>query len=155
MIQKRPTATGEMRYLVRLFRGRDPVTGKKQYSFQTLPTRKEAQRWEREQKHALDRGAFVEPSTETLGAFLAEWLRSRTKLAPQTLAGYRKLVTSYVLRSDLAAVPLARLATKRLETFYRSLSERSLSPRTVRLVHSILHAALKTATRDRLIVSNP
>jgi hypothetical protein len=57
--------------------------------------------------------------------------------------------------ADLPAVPLARLTTKRLEAFYRALSEAGLSPRTVRLVHSVLHAALKTAVRDRLLVSNP
>jgi integrase len=157
VIQKRVTSAGEPRYLVRLFRGRDPVTGKKQYAFQTFATKKEAQRWERQQGHALDSGTFVEPSTETLGAYLSGWLAgpARMKVRDQTLEGYRRLLNRYVLTSELAAVPLVRLTTLRLETFYAALSDRPLSPRTVRYVHSLLHAALAKATRDRRLPSNP
>jgi integrase len=64
-------------------------------------------------------------------------------------------VRTYVLTSALATVPLAKLSTKTLETFYRTLSERGLSARTVRYVHSILRAAFKTAVRDRVLASNP
>jgi integrase len=94
-------------------------------------------------------------ATQTLGAFLGTWLDSRTAVKSQTLADYRRLLERYVLSNDVAKVPLVRLSTRGLETFYRSLSDRPLSPRTMRFVHTILHAALKTATRDRLVVSNP
>ena len=155
MILKRKTASGEPRYLVRLFKGRDPATGKKQYDFETFKTKKDAQRWKTEKQRALDTGSYIEPTRETLGAHLTGWLNSRTKVKAATLDGYRRLINRYVLPNDLATVPLARLTTKRLEEYYRSLSERGLSPRTVRFTHSVIHAALRTAARDRQIMSNP
>src|SRR6266508_2171921 len=85
MIQKRGNA-----YLVRLYRGRDPLTGKKRYLFETLPTKKEAQRWERERKVALDHGTYVEPSKQPFGDFLTAWLDGPARLTvrERTLSGY-------------------------------------------------------------------
>src|SRR5688500_12432297 len=87
-------------YLVRLYRGRDSLTGKRQYLFETLPTRKEAQRWERERKVALDRGTYVEPSKQAFGDYLTTWLNGPARLAvrDRTLSGYRELIERYVTR---------------------------------------------------------
>jgi integrase len=157
MIQRRCTKAGEARYLVRLFRGHDPVSGKKTYAFKTFKTRKEAQRWQTAQQRALDTGAFVEPSQIRLSTYLSEWLEGPVKLnsRSRTLSDCRELIGRYLAGHELGIVPLARLTTGALERFYAELSARPLSARTVRMVHGVLHAALAIAARDRLIVVNP
>jgi integrase len=157
MIQKRTTSSGETRYLVRLYRGRDVLTSKKLYTFETFRTKKEAERWEREHKVKLDTGTFVEPSQERLGDYLLAWLEgtARMTVREQTLAGYRRLLTRYVLPHRIASVPLAKVTTAVLEALYAELTARSLSPRSVRMVHGVLRAALGKAAKDRTLASNP
>lgn len=166
MIEKRSTKAGKPRYLVRLYRGRDPVSGKRQYAFETFKTRKEAKRWERKQLHSLDTGTFVEPTQMRLGVLLAEWLAGAAKLAlgPRSLGDCRELIGRYITPHDLATVPVARLATADLERFYAELGERGgaagkpLGARTVRMVHGVLHAALAKAARPgvgQLLRANP
>jgi integrase len=157
MIQKRMTQSGEPRYLVRLFRGRDAATGKKLYAFQTFSTRRDAVRWRTHQRQALEAGTFVLPAQTPLDEYLRGWLSgpATQALSERTLHDYRRLMIRYVLGTDLAAAPLSQLSTTALEQFYAGLAERPLSARTVRLVHSILHAALGRAVRTRLLAFNP
>lgn len=112
---------------------------------------------ERRQKRALDVGDFVEPSSVRLGEYLTEWLDGpvQLKVRESTLHGYRRLLDRYVMKSDVATMPLARLTTQQIEALYATLSAKGLSARTVRFTHSVLHAALKKAERDRRILRNP
>jgi integrase len=157
MIIPRKNKDGSRRYLARIERGIDPVSGKRRFHFETFATKAEAQKYERAQKHAVDMGRFIEPSAASLGEYLTAWLAGPARMAvrSETLAGYTRVLNRYVLTSELATVPLVRLTTAVLESFYAKLSDRPLSPRTVRYVHSLLHAALGKATRDRLLPSNP
>jgi integrase len=157
MIERRATAAGEARYLVRLFRGRDPLTGKKRYLFETLPTKKEAQRWERERKTSLEHGTYVEPSKQAVGDFLTAWLDGPARLTvrERTMTGYRELIQRYVTGHRIALVPLSTLRGCDLEAFYAELSARGLGPRTVRMVHAPLHRALAKAVKERRLMANP
>jgi integrase len=155
-IQRRQTKGGKVRYLAKVFRGRDSQ-GKRLEVFRTFGQLSDARLWERQQKRALDLGQFVEPSHMRLAEYLSSWLAAtaRMQVRERTLEGYRCLLERYVFPSALAAVPLAKLTTLGLEQLYAELRAKPLSPRTVRLVHSILHSALAKATRDRRLASNP
>jgi integrase len=69
--------------------------------------------------------------------------------------GYSRLLTRYVYSNKIGSVPLSRLTTLALEGLYAELCARPLAPRTVRLLHSVLHVALAKAARDRLLTANP
>jgi hypothetical protein len=155
-IQRRKTKDGKVRYLAKVFRGRDQ-NGRRLEVFRTFPTLAESRMWERQQKRALDLGQFVEPSQTMLGDYLRGWLEAtaRLQVGDRTLEGYRRLLDRYVLPSSIAFVPLAKLSTMGLEHLYAELSAKPLSARTVRLVHSVLHVALAKAARDRRVASNP
>jgi integrase len=157
MIEKRVTAAGEARYLVRLFRGRDSLTGKKRYLFETLPTKKEAQRWERETKVSLEHGTYVAPSKQTVGDYLTAWLDGPARLTvrERTMTGYRELIQRYVTGHRIALVALSNLSGCDLEAFYAELSARGLGPRTVRMVHAPLHRALAKAVKTLRLKANP
>lgn len=141
-------------YQIRILNPGYPASGEKFIWGGTFATKKEAERHQRELLHDLDHGTFIEPSQTTLAEYLPQWLEGSMDANERTREGYRRLVNRYVLTDSIAATPLPRLTTLALETLYKKLSQR-LSPRSVRMVHGVLRAALKKAERDRLIVRNP
>jgi integrase len=155
MIEKRLTHSGEARYLVRIFKG--VVNGKRRNAHRTFLTFKAAQQWEWKQKVALRDGTYVEPSKETLGAFLLDWLNGAGKMSVGDRTHHDDvcMVRRLVLGSSLADVRLGQLTTRDLERFYTALSVDRLGPRSVRALHVLLGKALKHAVRDRLIPANP
>lgn len=124
---------------------------------------------EREAKTARDearvrasRHQYIDRSRMTLGDYLTTWLDGHAaSIKPQTLAGYRYLVTQYVV-PKIGHVRLQALQPAMLTRLYRELHEsggvrgRGLSLRTVEYVHSILRKALNDAVRiDQVLSSNP
>jgi integrase len=105
------------------------------------------------------RGEYVDPSRLTLGRFLEDdWLQSvRTSLREGTFESYRRNVRVHIV-PRLGDVPIQQLTAARLNGFYGDLlsgtHRRSLSPRTVRYVHTILRRALQAAVRWGLVVRN-
>jgi integrase len=86
------------------------------------------------------------------------------RLAPSTVASYRKNVRLHVAPYPIAAVPLATLTGAKLTAHYRLLETsgrkdhregEGLSARTVRYIATIVHAALEVAVRDGLLAVNP
>ena len=167
MIVRRKLANGEVSYLVLLSRGFDPVkknsrSGKarRRYQFKTFATLKEAERWERNQRVALDRGTYVAPTKQTCGEYITQWLASAVtaKRRARTVHDYRRGLDRYFFGSELAGLPLAQVTTERLETFYSALlarGEGSLSPRTIAMLHAVLHVALAKAVKLKLVAVNP
>jgi integrase len=156
MILKRPTKGGDPRYAVRVRVGTN-ATGGPEFLFKTFATRGEAEVWERGQRHDLDTGSFCEPSQEPFGEYLREWLAGPVALMvrPRTLAGYTKLLDCYVQKALLAKAPLGKVTTLGIDRLYADLTSRRIGGRTVRIVHTLVKAALAKAERDRLIVRNP
>jgi integrase len=167
MIVRRTLANGDVSYLVRLSRGFDPVrknarTGKprRRYEFKTFATLKEAERWERDQKVALDRGTYVAPTKLTFGDYMTQFLDTgiTAKRRARTVHDYRRCVNRYFVGTSLAALPLSQVTTAALEAFYNevvSRNERPLSARTIEVLHSVLRVALAKAVKLKLIAVNP
>ncbi len=163
-IRSRTTSKGERRYQVRVFIRQD-IGGKRIELAKTFRKKRDAQKWERDQKNSLDEGTFVKPSDEPFGLYLRKWMDGpkRRSIRARTWQNYDLTLRRYVLTSTLAAVPLSRLTTTVLETFYADLAEnggptRNLGPlraKSVRNVHTILHSALSKAVQDRRIIGNP
>jgi integrase len=151
--------TGEVSYTVRLRRKELDANGKKAFVFKTFPTKKEAEAWETDQKHALKHHTYIEPSDSPLATYLRGWLTGAVShtVRAGTLEGYQRLVERYLVPPPLGSTPLARLATADLERFYAGLRtrEKPLAARSVVMIHGVLRQALTEATRDRLIAANP
>lgn len=125
-----------------------------------FPTRKAAAAALGDVNAEIRRGMYVVPSKVTVAEYLAEWLDG-LRLAPSTVASYRKNVRLHVV-PYIGTVPLAQLTGTRLTTLYRQIEQDGradggggLSPRTVRYVHTIVHAGLKAAVRDGRLAINP
>src|SRR5205085_11660561 len=90
---------GKGKWLVRVFRGRDPQTGKKKY-FNKLVNgnKKAAQTYLNKTLREIDQGTFVDPTQITLGEYLDKWLEAAAKprLAPNPFENYRDALRRYV-----------------------------------------------------------
>jgi integrase len=123
-------------------------------------TRKAAAEALREQLGKIADGSHVLPNKVTVAAHFAEWLDG-LRLEPTTVASYRKNVRLHVV-PYIGALRLELVTGTRLTKLYRQLEQSGradgkggLSARTVRYIHTIIHAGLGAAVRDGLVARNP
>jgi integrase len=148
---------GEHKWLVRVFRGRDPKTGKKKYfSKQVNGNKKDAQKFLNGVLREIDLGIFIEPSTMTLSEYLDQWMESaaRPRVSRRTADGYDGLLRRYI-KEPLGIKRLDNLKALDIQKVYADMQVRGLSARVVRHTHSALHNALKQAVKWGLLSRNP
>jgi integrase len=123
-------------------------------------TRKAAAAALREQLGNIDRGTHVASTKVTVSEHFTTWLDGLRR-EPSTVASYRKNVRLHV-DPHLGALRLEQLTGTRLTRLYHQLEKSGrvdgnggLSARTVRYVHTIIHAGLGAAVRDGLLAVNP
>ena len=114
---------------------------------------------------ASRQGTYVAPVRQTTTEFLRhDWLPAvRRRLAESTWESYERNIRHHV-EPRIGQLQLASLDGAVLNRLYADLLESGrlrgnqspgLKPRTVRYVHTILHAALKDAVRWRRLPMNP
>lgn len=97
----------------------------------------------------------MEPSRRTLGDYLDEWIDvGKPGIRERTRDSYRWLLKNYVL-PELAGRRLDQLNPADLQRLYRAMSDRGLSPRTIRYTHAVLRAALGQAVKWGQLARNP
>jgi integrase len=144
---------GEHRWLVRVFKGRDPKTGKKKYfSKQVKGNKKDAQKFLNGILREIDLGIFVEPSTMTLSEYLES--AARPRVSRRTADGYDGLLRRYI-KEPLGIKRLDNLKALDIQKVYADIQVRGLSARVVRHTHSALHNALRQAVKWGLLSRNP
>jgi integrase len=152
---------GPNKYLVRIFLRRD-ARGKRHYINRTITgTKKDAQRWARENEFKRDRnrdenpGTWVPALTLTVNDFLDRWLDTwKNSTRENTHWWYSELMRRYV-RPTLGEILLSHVRAHHLEKLYQALRERGLSGRTTKHVHARLRTALRWALDTELISKNP
>ncbi|MGH9038757.1 MAG: tyrosine-type recombinase/integrase [Acidimicrobiia bacterium] len=156
MIEKRTTRNGECRYEVRL-RG---VDGKERS--RTFRTKKEAERYERAQHTAIDRGLWVDPRSGrvTLAAWTVEWQRTVVHLRPTTRRIYDANLRNHIL-PDLGGIELSKLTPSMLRAWLAGLTTKigghgqPLSLGSVAQAYRTLSRVLAAAVDNELLGRNP
>jgi hypothetical protein len=115
------------------------VEGKQPQTAKRFRRKADAERWEREQRDKIERGLWVQPTKETLNAFLDVWLAGPMEANQRTRAHYRSVLALYV-RPTLGAIRLDQLSKPAVRAALASLTERRLSARTVRYAHAVLRS---------------
>jgi integrase len=119
------------------------------------PTRREAIMALRALQRSLAQGRGVGSPRLQLGTFLESWLVAvEPNLRPQSWRRYRQLMLDHVAPA-LGGRPLIRLEPEDLQQLYAAKIREGLSPATVRMVHFILHRALRDAVRWGRCGHNP
>jgi len=116
-----------------------------------FPTRREAEVARAKIVSELHAGSYVAPDRITF----AEWVRAswlpvmKSRIKPSTFSSYRSNLETHVLPA-LGSRVLQQLTAPMLNAFYAELlargnGRRSLSPKTVRYIHTTIHKALADA----------
>jgi len=92
---------------------------------------------------------------EKVKDFLRTWLNdaARRTIRGTTFAGYERLIRLHI-EPIIGDLRLARLTADDLDKLYSKLLDKGLAPKTVRLVHALLHRALSHAQRRGALAIN-
>ena len=165
-IRKRKDGRWEGRYTV----GHDPETDKaiiKNVLGKTQAEVKEKLKKAIEENVGIDYGRA---KTYTVGSWLEVWMENyaKVKLRPSTFKTSQGFLSNHI-KPQIGSIPLDKLTTIHIQRFYNNLQksgrvqrknfpelkDKSLSPRVVRGVHTLLRNCLEQAVAERLILSNP
>jgi len=161
--KKKPRAVGQIipkddgKHLVRIFLGRDPQTGKREYFSKLINGKqKDAQIYLRKKLREIDLGTFVKPSVTTVSEYLDEWLKvaAQPRIAPNTFEQYTDILNRYV-RPAIGSLKLSSVRTMNVQALYSSMQQRGLSARVVRYTHAVLNSAFKQAVKWSMLALNP
>ncbi len=145
--------------------GVDPATGRRKQLTRTnaFKSEREGWRWVRSTLLEIDRGEYVQPSSVTVGDYLADWIPSMSsQVKPSTHLSYSSLVKRQII-PRLGAIALQDLKACHLRRLYSALAQEGgrkdgepggLSCRTIRYIHAVLQLALRDAVTDGLVQRN-
>ncbi|TVP49951.1 MAG: site-specific integrase [Gemmatimonadales bacterium] len=148
---------GKGSFTVRVFLGRDPVSGKRRYFNKTIRgTKKQADAYATRLQYEVDTGTFRENSDSTVGEYLKEWLEhsAKRKVRPRTLAGYRDLVRTEIL-PVVGSIRLDGLTPSDVQRIVNRMEKAGKAPRTIRNAVGVLRNALMPAVTQGLVRINP
>ena len=119
------------------------------------------------ESHRLD---VSKAGTYTVSSWVKTWYEvyAEPRIRPNTKAYYTNYIENHII-PGIGSIPLDKLTTIQIQRFYNTLQksgrvqrknfpelkDKSLSPRVVRGVHTLLHNCLEQAVAERLILANP
>lgn len=140
--------------------GYDPGTGKQIQRSITGKTQKEVSQKLKAVTTAIDEGIYAAPSKMTVGQWLDIWTAEYLGgVKPSTVTSYKATVRTH-LKTGLGAIRLEALTAHTIQGLYNSLAAKdsggkSLSAKTIKNVHGVLHKALQQAVSNGYIRFNP
>ena len=152
-IRKRPDGRWEARYSL----GFDPKTGRQIQRSVYGATQKEVRQKLAKITSEIDEGSYMEPSKDTLEAWLETWLKTYVapSVKPYTLASYRGVCENF-LNPALGRVKLSQLTAPQIQQMYNEiLMDRGLSAKTVKNIHGVFHRAMDQAMKLGYLRLNP
>lgn len=102
----------------------------------------------------INDGTYVDPSKESLAAYLERWLEAMAPTWAESTLRARASVVRHRIVPELGATPLAKLDALMVQSYYAGLNKQ-YEPSTVRATHSVQDAALARAVKWCLIPRNP
>jgi integrase len=126
----------------------------KRLSF-SAKTRSECQQWLKNTQKQIDAGLTFAGAQQTLLEYLEGWLVSiKPTIRPHTWLQYRSGVLIHIT-PVLGNITLKDLQADKIQQFYEFKLKSGAGKRTVEILHSILHKALKQAVKMGTIGRNP
>lgn len=155
-LRQRPDGRWEARYTV----GRDPGTGKQIQRSIYGATQQEVRKKLAQVTTEIDSGTYKEPCKMTLSQWLDIWSSEYLGgVKPKTVESYCCQIKNHI-NPGLGAVKLEGLNTHTIQKFYNGLGKgkdgkTGLSPKSIKIVHGVLHKALQQAVSVKYIKFNP
>ena len=165
-IRKRKDGRWEGRYTA----GYDPESGKriiKNVLGKTQAEVKEKLKTAISESQRLD---VSKAGNYTVASWVRTWYEvyAEPRIRPNTKAYYANYIENHII-PGIGSIPLDKLTTIQIQRFYNNLQksgrvqrknfpelkDKSLSPRVVRGVHTLLHNCLEQAVAEHLLLANP
>lgn len=102
------------------------------------------------------KGTLPTGPKQKLGDYLVQWLEATYKppmASVSTYARYRSAVNVHLV-PGLGHIYLTKLTPQDIQNLYAQKLRNGLKPRTVELIHAVLHKALENAVRWNLVSRN-
>ena len=146
---------GMQSWRVKVYVGRD-AEGVRRYVTGTVRgTERDAERELSRVLVEVDDGRHAAAGPMSVGELHDRWLDvKRRTVEPKTIESYEWIARVYA-RPALASRSVASLRPIDLDVLYSDLHGRGLSPRTVRMCHTVMRQSLEQARRWGLIARNP
>jgi integrase len=152
---------GENSWNLRVYAGRDAVTGRKISVERTVRgNKREASKALAAMVVAVDRRPAASARKGTVALLCREWLdQASPSFSPKTVQTTRMYIEDPIIPA-LGSIPVTKLTPADLDRFYRQLLEVGRSrgpyaPATIRRVHGIIRRALTQGVRWGWITHNP
>jgi integrase len=152
---------GENSWNLRVYAGRDAVTGQKISIERTMRgTKREASKALAAMVAEVDSRPVASAGKGTVAVLCREWLEhAAPSFSPKTVETTRMYIEDPIIPA-LGSTPVAKLTPADLDRFYRQLLEVGRSrgpyaPATIRRVHGIIRRALTQGVRWGWITHNP
>lgn len=146
---------GERKFLIRIPMGKDAAGRRLIFNKTIHGTKKEAETWAGRAMGRVSRGEPIEDGSRTMGEWLDEWLAAKAHtIRPRSLEIYRENVKRHI-RPALGGFKLAAISAADVDTFYRGLTEKGLSGKTISLVHTILTNIFRVAIKKDILRKSP
>ena len=163
-IRKRKDGRWEGRYTA----GRDPETGRAITKNVLAKTQKECKEKLKQALEASEKVDLVRAEKYTVAQWCQLWYENYCKptVKENTAEYYRNYIEHHIVPA-IGDIKLSQLTTMDLQRFYNrvkkggrvkrydGMKDRSLSARTVRGLHAMLHLCLEQAVQERLIPYDP
>jgi integrase len=146
-MSERPKGSGTWR--LRVYAGRDPDTDTPIQESRTFRGTEPAARKELAKLVAEVENRVVEPNRATVGQLLDRWVahvEAIGKARPKTVYEYKRKIEGRI-RPALGDIRLDKLRADAIDAAYQRWLAEGLSPSTVAVYHSILHAACRQAVK--------
>ena len=113
----------------------------------------------------VKQNSYIEPTKMTLSEWLNKWMTNYKKLTLKrtTWELYNILIEKHI-KPEIGGIKLSKLQTGHIQGLYSKKSQEgsradnrpgSLSPKSIRHIHTVIRSALEQALRERLISINP
>lgn len=120
--------------------------------------KKEAEKWLEKMRGEIAMGHFVEGEDAYFTDFINEWFvtRIKDKRSISTVETYEAAINNHIIPYFIKLqLKLRYLKPYHFQNFYDELTEKGLSPSSVRRIHFLISASLKFAMKMQMLGKNP
>jgi integrase len=136
-----------------LWVGQITIGAKREYMY--FKTQREVREWLKLKQSQIDAGVDLAKADTTIAEYLKEWLSTKAmEIRPKTHDQYLGVVARHI-NPIIGQVKLKDLRPDQIQVLYNRKLREGASPRTVKIIHSVLHCAFNHAVKMGLIGRNP
>lgn len=141
------------------YMGRYTVNGKRKSVYGA--THKEVRKKLNEVLNDISQGCYVEPSKETFGCWLQEWLITYAlpTVKQSTYVSYEGYIRIHLI-PELGDIRLTALNREQIQRFFNKKSagsqdKKGLSPKSLKNIYNMLNSTLEQAVTNEKLIRNP